>query len=136
MSFDLTQKIKIVNPHANNDELYGPYDSIENALIGVNYVLRVQGRTVGIIENGIISEYWFKEGIEDEDLIKKISDSTISDEDCKSIVHSFTLSEIGATSWEDDIPQLLSEHILTLDITIKPLEKHYFEVVKKKLQSS
>lgn len=71
MSFDLTQKIKVVNPTSNIDELYGPYTSVANALSGVPVVLRQLGRTVGIIEGGVIQEYWFKNGITDSDLILK-----------------------------------------------------------------
>ena len=73
MSFDLTQKIKIVNPHASNDLLYGTYNSVAEALTGVPSVLRMKGRTVGIIENGGVVEYWFKDGIADTDLVVKSS---------------------------------------------------------------
>lgn len=69
-TFDLTQKVKIVTPNASSDSQYGPYDSIGEALTATEN-LRELGRTVGIIENGGISEYWFKEGITDNDLIPK-----------------------------------------------------------------
>lgn len=69
-TFDLTQKVKIVNPNASNDSQYGPYNSIGEALTETEG-LRELGRTVGIIESGVITEYWFKEGITDEDLIPK-----------------------------------------------------------------
>lgn len=72
MSFDLTQEIKILNPHADNDILWGPYDSLELALEGVPIVIRKKGRTVGIINDvGAVEEYWFKNGIEDIDLVSK-----------------------------------------------------------------
>lgn len=76
MSFDLTQKIKVVNPTSNIDELYGPYTSVANALAGVPVVLRQLGRTVGIIEGGAIQEYWFKNGTTDSDLVLKGSGET------------------------------------------------------------
>ena len=80
MSFDLTQKIKVVNPTSNIDELYGTYNSVAEALTGVPSVLRMKGRTVGIIENGSVVEYWFKDGIADTDLVvKSSSEDTLDD---------------------------------------------------------
>lgn len=76
MSFDLTQKIKVVNPTSNIDELYGPYTSVANALAGVPIVLRQLGRTVGIIEGGTIKEYWFKNGTTNSDLVEKGGEGT------------------------------------------------------------
>lgn len=75
MSFDLVEQIKIVNAHSNVDKLYGPYRSLSEALSEVPIVLRVIGRTVGIVEDDVISEYWFKEGVDDSDLILKSSDA-------------------------------------------------------------
>lgn len=71
MSFDLTQKIKIVNPHSNIDELYGVYNSVAEALTGVPLVLRQKGRTVGVLVGGSVVEYWFKDGVTDTDLVLK-----------------------------------------------------------------
>jgi hypothetical protein len=72
-----TSQIKIVNPHANADFFYGPYESIENALETIIPEMRVLGRTIGIIRNEgsqeTIDEYWFKDSIEDSGLILKSS---------------------------------------------------------------
>lgn len=70
-TFDLTVPVKIVNPTANVDALYGTYNSIPDALTGVPSVLRKEGRTVGILQSGSVTEYWFKNGILDSDLIPK-----------------------------------------------------------------
>lgn len=40
----------------------------------------------------------------------------------------YTLSEIGATSWEDDIPTLLAAHIASQNITVGETEIYSFEV--------
>ena len=63
-----------------NNKLYGPYKSIQDALtatdekngaFGTIIKQRYKGLTVGIINNGNIDEYWFKNGVSDKDLIKK-----------------------------------------------------------------
>jgi len=71
MSLELPFGIRPVVPIANIDERYGPYQSIEDALIGTQGT-RVIGLTVGVIENGVVVEYWFKSGISDEDLTLKV----------------------------------------------------------------
>lgn len=75
-TYDLINKIRLLEPHANIDKLYGTYNSIAEALLVVVPGIRMIGRTVGVIENGSIVEYWFKEGIEDADLIAKSGDSS------------------------------------------------------------
>jgi hypothetical protein len=62
--------IKLTNP-GNIDWYYGggliAYQSVEEALATVPGALRL-GKTVGILINDKIVEYWFKDGIADEDL--------------------------------------------------------------------
>jgi hypothetical protein len=72
--------------NANLDFWYGPYESKASALsstqavvaedAGETFVRRYIGLTVGILdENGSsITEYWFKNGIDDDDLIQKVPD--------------------------------------------------------------
>src|SRR6056297_3533479 len=74
MALELPYGIKILVNKSNIDERYGPYSSIVNALSGT-IGTREKGLTVGVIENDEITEYWFKSGIDDVDLIKKIGDS-------------------------------------------------------------
>lgn len=65
--------------HANLDKYYGPYNSVEQALQtlgsetinGVNYNKRCVGLTIGVLSNGVITEYWFKNGTGDNDLVEK-----------------------------------------------------------------
>ena len=51
---------------------YGPYVSLVEAKTQVPKELRELGLTVGIIENNVVKEYWWKTGIDDQDLILKI----------------------------------------------------------------
>ena len=55
----------------NLDTYYGLYDSIEEALKIIPPRMRSKGRTVGILKDGSVVEYWFESGIEDSDLIVK-----------------------------------------------------------------
>jgi hypothetical protein len=68
MALEIPFQIKVMNPSADNDELYGTYDSIQEALTATAS-LREVGRKVGIVENGSVVEYWFQDGITDSDLV-------------------------------------------------------------------
>lgn len=76
MAFNLSKQIDVKDTCSNIDILYGPYSSIEEANSIVTKPRRALGRTLGIIENNSIEEYWYKSGIEDADLVKKISEET------------------------------------------------------------
>ena len=69
----------------NLDAWYGPYENISDAcqstlastnpITGAVTTFRYKGMTVGIYNaTGGVDEYWFKNGIEDNDLIPKIPD--------------------------------------------------------------
>lgn len=88
---DISKPIRFVGDfNTALDVYYGPYDSISICKeatqtqrdINGNPTLQIryQGMTVGIKENGKIVEYWFKDGISDDDLIKKIDTDKIKDE--------------------------------------------------------
>lgn len=59
-------------PLPNLDYKYGPYNSIMQCLSTINRKMRALGLTVGIINGNSIKEYWFKEGIEDNNLVEKL----------------------------------------------------------------
>lgn len=74
--------------NSNLDAWYGPYNGIDEAktltqaeidsYTGVTRVNRYVGMTVGILDSqGHVSEYWFRDGIADDDLIPKIPDINI-----------------------------------------------------------
>ena len=92
----LPEGIAVPNPIANLDYYYGPWNSVGEALIGLPQSLREQGRTVGIITDGKIQEYWFKEGIDDSNLVLKSG--------VKIVSNSLKVQEIGGeihiNTWE------------------------------------
>lgn len=70
--FQAYNPIKVAKKSSNIDYFYGPYISIEEANEQVPLSYREVGKTVGILtESGIINEYWYKEGIEDSNLVLK-----------------------------------------------------------------
>ena len=76
MNFELANKVEIVNPYANIDAMYGPYSVLSEALSAIPIELRIIGRTVGIITDTHIDEYWWKNGVEDTDLVLKTTNSS------------------------------------------------------------
>ena len=59
---------------SNLDYKYGPYTSLQEAYnaLGPSGLDKLAiGLTVGILEDGVITEYWFKEGITLSNLVKK-----------------------------------------------------------------
>ena len=75
MSLELPFGIKVTKASSNVDELYGPYPSIEEALIAVPKELRAIGRVVGITEDDTVIDYVWGNGVEDENLVVKTSKS-------------------------------------------------------------
>lgn len=76
-SFDLSVNVRNANPSANIDYYYGTYESKAQACALVPRAVRMKGKTVGIIENGSVVEYWWRSGIEDDDLEVKFGINTI-----------------------------------------------------------
>lgn len=70
----LTKQVLSNGGFSNIDYLYGPYSSITEGLKAVPSEYRALGRTLGIITDGVVKEYWFESGIKDSDLIPKFSD--------------------------------------------------------------
>ena len=69
----ITKQFNIVSEaKANVDAKYGTYDSIQEAIQSIVKESRALGLTVGIIENDVVKEYWWKTGTDDQDLILKI----------------------------------------------------------------
>ena len=55
------------------DNKYGPYNDLASVLTSIPSFKRARGLTVGVIEGGLLKEYWFKEGINNSDLVEKIT---------------------------------------------------------------
>jgi hypothetical protein len=70
-TFPLTKRIGIVNPIANLDARYGPWPTFNDALTGFSSLVRFVGLTVAVSGTEGITEYWYKNGITDNDLILK-----------------------------------------------------------------
>ena len=74
-TFNIAQRIDVRETNPNIDALYGPYESVEAALAAIPRSRRAIGRTVAIMETGGAVEYWWKAGIEDENLIVKVMEA-------------------------------------------------------------
>lgn len=61
----------LVGTQKPTDARYGPYASISAALTDLTSVYRYKGLTVGIETGGVITEYWFNDGIQDTDFVVK-----------------------------------------------------------------
>jgi hypothetical protein len=77
-TFNVMNRIRVGEQCANIDAFYGPYNSIEEACTRVTARRRALGRTVGIIENGKVVEYWWDSGTTDQDLVLKVENLTLS----------------------------------------------------------
>lgn len=74
-TFPLTKRVGIVNPVANLDARYGPWPTFNDALTGFSSLLRQTGLTVAVSGVGGIKEYWYKNGVANENLILKIEET-------------------------------------------------------------
>ena len=102
MSLELPYGIKRLDTSSNVDDLYGYYNSIQEALTNIVPGLRKGGRTVGIKqEDGSIVEYWWE------------NDNDLSDAGLK--LKSFNNSE----SFEDGFITLSNISLNDNDITIE-----------------
>jgi hypothetical protein len=92
----ITRPIGVVDRDiANLDVRYGTYVSIAEALENVPISMRTLGLTVGIVNNGIIDEYWWKSGLTDADLIEKqiSGDNIYFDDGAHTIIKGDTLKK-------------------------------------------
>lgn len=70
MGLEIITPLKVVNP-IHLDDRYGPYASVAAAKAAIPVATRVKGLTVGVLSAGVVSEYWWKSGTADGDLIIK-----------------------------------------------------------------
>lgn len=80
-TFPLVKRIGLTTAASNVDARYGPWLSINDALTSFNAGLRSKGLTVGIYTpnnniNSPVIEYWWKNGVTDNDLILKQPEET------------------------------------------------------------
>lgn len=124
---NITARINTLEAVPNIDINYGPYTSVHEAYttLSANEAI-AQGLTVGIQEttNSPITEYWFKNGITEADLVMKSSGEGVTSynnlEDKPSIDSNvlsgnMTFKSIGGTSirWYDEqTPQVVDRILL------------------------
>jgi len=70
MSIHLNDNLFIEGPKPIDDK-YGPYSSVSQALEAIETIVRYRGLTVGVLQSGSLREYWFRDGIEDLNLVEK-----------------------------------------------------------------
>ena len=76
ITFNLANRVQVVNKNPNIDADYGPYVDVTAACTAVPF--RSEGKTVGIITPDGIVEYWWKVGTDNNQLIiKNVSASTV-----------------------------------------------------------
>ena len=78
-TFPLTKRIGIVNPVSNLDARYGPWPTFNDALTSFSTAVRQRGLTVAVSSVGGVVEYWYKDGIADNNLVLKSSNITEAD---------------------------------------------------------
>ena len=105
-TFNLSNRILIVNKSPNVDSDYGPYDDVAAAMTAIPLALRTAGKTIGIISGGIVSEYWWKDNSTlSVNPVLKISTSPES---------PITLGPIGAPSTSNAAGATLTGNVLNL----------------------
>lgn len=85
-SFNLGNQITLKNVNSNVDRDYGPYEgkTLDEIADLLKDTIQI-GKTIGVIENGIISEYWWQK-VDDrygfvlkQSQVEDISDTSIQD---------------------------------------------------------
>lgn len=75
----LANRIQVNTNCANNDVLYGPYNSIAEAISSIPPALLngegARGRTIGVLEDDKVVEYWWQPQGEGYDFVKKYDGS-------------------------------------------------------------
>ncbi len=70
-TFRLAQRVEITNPVPDVDVRYGLYNNKEEAISSIPKKLRSEGLCVGVLESGKVVEYWWRAGVEDNDLVPR-----------------------------------------------------------------
>lgn len=93
-------------PYPNIDYKYGPYSTIDSANRAIPKSERAVGLTVGIIQNHMITEYWYSGGIDDQYLVKKVTEQS-NGGTVTEIVNKFPVKKVSnLTLTVDDLNRL------------------------------
>ena len=130
MAFNLGQKIRVSSKHADIDERKGPFNSITEALNANSSASRDIGRTVYIIENNKVVEYWFEAGTADSDLVKKTQGGS---GELKPVFITTTMTDIQALESEtqEAIDQKFATWIGSQGFVIPEGEIWFFELLRE-----
>jgi len=60
------------------DARYGPYNNVAAAQSAIPEVYRYKGLTVGILNSGVVEEYWWANGVTDPDLVQKTATGNVT----------------------------------------------------------
>jgi hypothetical protein len=71
MPINLNDNLQVQAPKPA-DNRYGPYESTAEALAAVPAGSRYKGLILGVLSDDVVQNYWFKAGIEDEDLVVQV----------------------------------------------------------------
>lgn len=108
MSILLNDNLKIAAP-LPVDFRYGPHASLAAAKTAIPESQRYLGLVVAILSGGVPTEYWFKAGITDNDLVVKEAANLATD----AISGFATLDENNKLT-SNQIPQIQTQHIAAL----------------------
>jgi len=103
MAINLNSNISILAPF-NLDAKYGVWSGADintaktNALNSIPSIYRAIGMTVGLFVGGNTTEYWFKSGTTNADLVEKTSGSTVSSGNLITVSGSGAINFTGGTN--------------------------------------
>jgi len=78
-TFPLTKRVGIVNSVANLDARYGPWPTFNDALTGFSSAIRHVGLTVAVTGVNGVTEYWYKDGIQNNNLVLKTASAQVGE---------------------------------------------------------
>jgi hypothetical protein len=122
-TFPLTKKIGIVNPAANLDARYGPWPTLNDALTGFSSAVREVGLTVAVSGIEGTAEYWYKNGITNNDLILKSAASNLYQDLTGNWQSTYLTVCALSASWEEtaDIIPTITNYLSTNNVLISAL---------------
>lgn len=75
------------------DDRYGPYNNVAAAKSAIPEVYRYKGLTVGVLNSGVVEEYWWANGVTDSDLVAKTVPGNV-----QSVTTGTGLQDIGTAT--------------------------------------
>lgn len=86
-TYDLTKRVRVVNPCPNIDAHYGPYESLDDAKTTLSAVLKPDaiGRTIGVISNNKVIEYWWQPVVD--------TDGNLTTDDDGNVICDFVIKQ-------------------------------------------